>query len=655
MLLSDIIKKFIDSLTKTLRLIDKEIEESKIALHDQTNQAIQFCKISQEVQPGQIIQCHQVVKANETVRFASLLTSHLATIAKHSEDKCKHHIHECYASNSRNTYNNIIQYLLSGVCFKNLKKEIETAKKFPDLIALIGSNEVINENFEDDDSLNFGLVFELTTTFQYWISLIDKYLQCVCNKITVHHPELYIFQTYDISKKTGHLNTLSEELELIIKLIEIEFNLDVQHSKQIDFLSKLNAKFKSKQYFKTLDQNKNTAITHKITILLKKIDTCKNKSHKIIYNGKEDNHPIELFDDYLTDLNKPNIREGLLQSFKKSPNQTSFKRYYLESKQLKKDSEILNNSNKILSNFESSNNNYIDNFFNEWAFKISKNYFFNKHTKRKIEEKKYTTEEYKGILENIIQEQSKSEIEDFYPFFSLAKISLLVNENQPVNKIEDLEEYNIFLTELIERIEINLEWSKNHLHWAFQPSYEECCKKNESLDIFTPFAYVTPIDYNYFDKEINLIKRRSELLWFRKEMSKTKESISKETNISIENTIKSALGKNVEILSVFAAIVLFTIGNIQIFKEVSSINEAIVFMLTFAYVIAIFVLLIRQITKGDQNKNKTEISLIIILALITILCISWLIYTSPTKIFDTKHNDSKTKSSNSKQHQPPKI
>ena len=76
-----------------------------------------------------------------------------------------------------------------------------------------------------------------------------------------------------------------------------------------------------------------------------------------------------------------------------------------------------------------------------------------------------------------------------------------------------------------------------------------------------------------------------------------------------EEAEKNAAKHNVEILSIFAAIVMFVSGNIQIFQYISSVKMAIIFMVWFALSLITFVLLIRfnfriKITDDDSTASK---------------------------------------------------
>lgn len=71
---------------------------------------------------------------------------------------------------------------------------------------------------------------------------------------------------------------------------------------------------------------------------------------------------------------------------------------------------------------------------------------------------------------------------------------------------------------------------------------------------------------------------------------------------SIENSEK----KNIEILSIFSAIVLFSFGEIQMFQRLEG-NEIFKFSLLFAYSLIMFVLVIWLITRDYSVSGKLKL------------------------------------------------
>lgn len=66
--------------------------------------------------------------------------------------------------------------------------------------------------------------------------------------------------------------------------------------------------------------------------------------------------------------------------------------------------------------------------------------------------------------------------------------------------------------------------------------------------------------------------------------------------------LKKVKKNNIQILSVFAALVIFAVGNIQVFKIVETLKEAVIFMLTLAYSLCLFAIVIWFIVSYKKVK-----------------------------------------------------
>ncbi|MES2766806.1 MAG: hypothetical protein V4642_13110 [Bacteroidota bacterium] len=80
---------------------------------------------------------------------------------------------------------------------------------------------------------------------------------------------------------------------------------------------------------------------------------------------------------------------------------------------------------------------------------------------------------------------------------------------------------------------------------------------------------------------------------------------------------------SITILSIFASIVLFGIGNIQLFTRIQELRHGLLFMLCFAFGLSTFIMLIWIITRRQkEQKNGFKIAVL----LLFIACFSILLY-----------------------------
>lgn len=140
-------------------------------------------------------------------------------------------------------------------------------------------------------------------------------------------------------------------------------------------------------------------------------------------------------------------------------------------------------------------------------------------------------------------------------------------------------------------------------------------------------------------------------------------------NIEQQSTLAKALadskklledsGKhNIEILWIFAAIVLFVSWNIQIFQYISSIKLAIVFMVWFAWVLTVFVLLLRgdlklkdipEEKKSEDQKNASSCEIffarvlanpiLVLLFILIVVCWIYLFNADESELKNEKYID----------------
>jgi hypothetical protein len=105
----------------------------------------------------------------------------------------------------------------------------------------------------------------------------------------------------------------------------------------------------------------------------------------------------------------------------------------------------------------------------------------------------------------------------------------------------------------------------------------------------------------------------------RENISKDKKEI-KTLRSDMDNTDK----RSIEILSIFAAIVLFIAGDIQLFTKMTDSILAIKFMFLFGFVLATFVLLIWFITRTDgfrfRNLGKIHFAIMTFFFLGFVFC-----------------------------------
>lgn len=249
--------------------------------------------------------------------------------------------------------------------------------------------------------------------------------------------------------------------------------------------------------------------------------------------------------------------------------------------------------------------------------------------------------------------QDSTNIQNYFPFLKIAEwysayLSKQIEETDNANDLMiDLHGFEKSLN-IAEQYLID---SKDNAGCfiPFKPSFQECLedyelKKGERVKIFISSSYVIPVDYEKEEKRIEklqsdliklkaiieakksidsaILKLRAENKSLQEEVRSLKENSITETK-KITDTVQSDLKENqksnIQILAIFAGIVIFASGTIQIFKGASNIKDATIFMLLFASALSIISLsiwlLFTSKDKWDAPKLIFALILIIIFGL----------------------------------------
>ncbi|MGL4326318.1 MAG: hypothetical protein ACRCS7_02440, partial [Tannerellaceae bacterium] len=215
--------------------------------------------------------------------------------------------------------------------------------------------------------------------------------------------------------------------------------------------------------------------------------------------------------------------------------------------------------------------------------------------------------------------QDQTNVLNYYPFLIIGKwyaqyLSKVVSNNEMSDVISDLNNFKICL----DKADNYLKKSKidSGCFIPFRPIFKECLfglKPDNGADfnIFINTSYIIPIQYQKEEKTIETLKvKHSELQSIvnaRENIDlfiiklKAENQIIKDELENVNNKFKedtTALKKemreeltetqrgSIQILAIFATIVLFASGSIQIMTKTTSVRDATIFLILFAICIA---------------------------------------------------------------------
>lgn len=153
----------------------------------------------------------------------------------------------------------------------------------------------------------------------------------------------------------------------------------------------------------------------------------------------------------------------------------------------------------------------------------------------------------------------------------------------------------------------NKEWSLSNFNYVFVLPYEECLVPCDNISelkhVFYASSFVLPPSNNKIEKDYIKIKEDYDKInllvntgkYFKKEIQKI-EDLTKE--------LDKKDFKSIEIISIFTAIITFVLSSIPSYKFVTGVWDSLLFMLTLASSLGIFVMLILFSTRGFKNNSR---------------------------------------------------
>jgi hypothetical protein len=444
-------------------------------------------------------------------------------------------------------------------------------------------------------------------------------------------------------------------IKTTLKLFSIDHNLSVKSEQLRELVliyNLLSEEFTDSDVIAFILKDKASYLIHKILTRFQEdeksylyaidfVDRELNSSEftPILYNDfckKTDLHHSES----RTKLEKQNFEEYIEESINRFNLKQSlnFEEFHGIVKYFKDDNASKEQLESLLSAFKQQYSilQVSENRFDRWAFKITENYLANNLFSFFIDNNLINDDEIIVYIQKLKHLQSISKIKNYFPFYKACNhlIKSLDEEFKKEEISTDIVRKKIEILENLEKdLYDNLEWCKDRNFISFQAPFDECIKnvehKGEYYKLFMASSITLPLNYESLQKESGYITNAK--IKFRS-LYETHNIVSRERNHikEIKNSVVNQDKKSIEILSIFAAIVLFVISNIQIFATAKNFSDALRFMLIFGYVISIFVLLIWIITREYRiTSNRIPLTHWIIIVILSLSTIGAFIISSP--------------------------
>jgi hypothetical protein len=144
---------------------------------------------------------------------------------------------------------------------------------------------------------------------------------------------------------------------------------------------------------------------------------------------------------------------------------------------------------------------------------------------------------------------------------------------------------------------------------AFQSDYQAALiDVTDSLGVtykcFVSSTFVLPLEYNEYKEELETFKSMLTKYNAMYDVQELLQNDHKDIQV-VKEEIEKTDKRHIEILSIFAALVMFVSSEIQIFSKIVKMRDAVTFTLFFAYGLGLFVLMIWFITRPRGLKAKS--------------------------------------------------
>jgi hypothetical protein len=287
-------------------------------------------------------------------------------------------------------------------------------------------------------------------------------------------------------------------------------------------------------------------------------------------------------------------------------------KYY---KDVKQDYYQLTEIAKFLKRKDSSSERL---FYDKYAVEVVANYANNNQFSLFLE----NSTDVKEIKHHFLsaKENKKGEMNNFFLDYKYlnAIVSVLHQKLDEEDNLTFLKNYEKLIidecSKMIEQYYNSKEWSKTNNNYIFMLPFQECQVEIPELDIddlpsiFIASSFILPAVNNHIERQYEDVKQKFRSLLFQinsiKRIKKDLEQIQ-----DLKQELDKRDFKSIEIISIFTAIITFVLSSIPAYKFVDNVSEAILFMITLACALGLFVLLILLATKGFFKQWATYLYL----------------------------------------------
>lgn len=244
-------------------------------------------------------------------------------------------------------------------------------------------------------------------------------------------------------------------------------------------------------------------------------------------------------------------------------------------------------------------NAYVEDIFCNYALNNAFSCFLEQETNiENIFSKYYETEE-----------KLTSITRNYFPKYKLLNkvFELLLQKYKEVSKEFFINEYQEYLNkckDILTSYKEYKDWSLENFNYIYLLPYEESLVnfeiESKNLPVFFASSFVLPPSHLEIEKHYKKIEEKFNKLNSYLEFSLFFNNETNEIN-KIKESVKETDKRSIETLTIFTAIISFIIGDVALFQFIKTFIDAIIFILSYAIALSIFVLLIFVYTKEAEK------------------------------------------------------
>jgi hypothetical protein len=293
--------------------------------------------------------------------------------------------------------------------------------------------------------------------------------------------------------------------------------------------------------------------------------------------------------------------------------------------------------------------------FDKYSEVVTGNYLFNSEISLRIEEASVTDQDcsdrFKDFLWEIKNFQNKEIYHNYFPWKKLCK-ALAEKIEQISGDLLDENKFDLFrsltdvLAHSLAKFEEAFEWSRQKNLLPFQLTFDDCksdyviaSEDFGSFKLFFFSSFVIPIDFATERK--TLVSLQQKKMKF-ETLSNTYEklrAVVEEVN-DTSTRLRNSERRSIEVLAIFSAISLFSVGSIQLLTNPSVSTDPTLFykiVMSFGYCLILFVVVIWIITRDNiKHVHWVHWVLIIILLVTSGIVINAFLSTSLNELLNVR-------------------